>query len=232
VTALDLESALRNCRAALVAMTEANAAATERADKAEARELEIESAAELRRVLLVDATERATKAAQRATEAEAACAAMRGIADEMRVFARDATFDSRDDARLCESFFVRLNEALCTPIGSGWVSPAEAAELRQNVLDDLALEIGFGEAVWGVSGVHRPENLAESIRDALHERDQEIDRQRAYVDAWDSYFRAAKMSDRVAGQLAAISKARDAWERDTEPEDIAAPAAAHPTEER
>jgi hypothetical protein len=70
--ALDLESALRNCRAALVAMTEANAAATERADKAEARELEIESAAELRRVLLVDATERAKKAEQRATEAEAA----------------------------------------------------------------------------------------------------------------------------------------------------------------
>jgi hypothetical protein len=116
-------------------LTEANAAATERADRAEARELEIESAAELRRVLLVDATERAKKAEQRATEAEAACAAMRQMLE------RAANHDcgcwpcrgqcNAPEAAVAWKEMVQeeAREVLAsTPIGSGWVSPAEAAE--------------------------------------------------------------------------------------------------------
>jgi hypothetical protein len=210
VTALDLESALRNCRAALVAMTEANTAATERADRAE----------------------------QRAAEAERAVAAMRPELENLVDLHDEGLINIGADNRS------DIAAALSTPIGSGWLSPAEAADLREKVLDELALEIGFGDRPEGRSGVYRPENLAESIRDALHERDQEIERQSAYVDAWDEYFRAQKTIDQAGfmdnytdaarardRQAKAIAKARDAWERDTEPEDIAAPAAAHPTEE-
>ena len=131
---------------------------------------------------------------------------------------------SSDEARQLREEADRLRaEALAPTAGSGWLSPEEAerlrAQAREKTLDELALAIGFGERPWGQSGVHRPDDLAEAIRQALKERDDEIDRRGAYVDAWDEYFRAAKGGDRERRQLAAISKACDAWERDTDPED-------------
>jgi hypothetical protein len=151
MTALDLESALRNCRAALVAMTEANAAATERADRAE----------------------------QRATEAETACAAMRGALEAEQAFFDEACASEDGGYWIATTKQSELRDraddlraaALSTPIGSGWLSPADAAEKERATIERCARAAEsfakYGTAAVDLEDDHRTkaaENIAEAIR--------------------------------------------------------------------
>lgn len=113
-----------------------------------------------------------------------------------------------------------IRSALSSSAGAALL--AERDELRRQI-DEIALASGFGERPEGQGGVHRPEDLAQAIRDLTREHEREIDRRGAYVDAWDEFFRAQKTIDWSASaalrEAKAIQKAREAWERDTNPED-------------